>query len=321
MRAGRMNSGMFSIDGQLVAINLGADFTAEHEWGFDKLKATFGVSDKEKPFGIKRRKITKSSHLAVKGQKYAMIVGEGDYSLSHRQETFTSETIDQIVDNALIGKSRETSVYPIHNDALMPRYEYVGRKVKVKDDWQFSGAWSDNDFGILFNMQDEEAAKAYEDLVEALEKNDIAFWIGGGIKGNPFDRGGFTLGIVSRVPKEGAEEMKAVDKDAFELKKAAKKTGIEKRLNAASEKDAKERGSRYGSKCSFHALSPRWYEGKFKPIDRDELETKHDVIFWLNPQDQQNNSAGWYTVEQLDEWIDGKGPIPGGRAAKEKANS
>jgi hypothetical protein len=30
----------------------------------------------------------------------------------------------------------------------------------------------------------------------------------------------------------------------------------------------------------------------------------------FNPSLLKDNDSGWFTVEQLEEWIEGKGPIP-----------
>jgi hypothetical protein len=79
--------------------------------------------------------------------------------------------------------------------------------------------------------------------------------------------------------------MSSVDRDQLEIKKSAFETGIHKKLKEADKK--------------YFALSPRWK-------DKD----KKEVVFWLNPYDQQNNNFGWYSAKDLEEWIEGKGPVP-----------
>ena len=45
-------------------------------------------------------------------------------------------------------------------------------------------------------------------------------------------------------------------------------------------------------------------------ISKEERKhTKYEVVFWLNPQEQQIYDANWYTVEQLDQWAKGEGPV------------
>jgi hypothetical protein len=87
--------------------------------------------------------------------------------------------------------------------------------------------------------------------------------------------------------------MKQKDEDRINLHEAAKATGIEEKVCAALKSD-------FGGK-PFYALSPSW---------KNKQNTKHKVVFWLNPTDQQKNNYGWFTVEELEQWIEGKGPIP-----------
>ena len=105
------------------------------------------------------------------------------------------------------------------------------------------------------------------------------------------------LAVVSRLPKEIVDSMEAQSRDAEALKKAADKTGIVKRLEKA--KESRPRASGWTRPFSYYALSPRWTD-----------DTKKSVVFWLNPMDQENNSSGWFTVQDLDDWIAGKGKIP-----------
>ena len=71
------------------------------------------------------------------------------------------------------------------------------------------------------------------------------------------------------------------DKDVLELYSKAIETGIYEKLEAAGKR--------------FFALSPK--------ILKDGLR------FWLNPYDQHIYNSGWYSVKDLEEWIDNKGKI------------
>jgi hypothetical protein len=112
----------------------------------------------------------------------------------------------------------------------------------------------------------------------------------GGARIPVFENAGLNIVIASRLPASVQNEMREVDLDAFNLKEAAEKTGIKNRLKAAG--------------LGFYALSPHWREGFLK-----DRETKHNVVFFLNPFDQHKYESGWVTVEELDEWIAGKGRI------------
>jgi len=158
-----------------------------------------------------------------------------------------------------------------------------------------STAWDEQSFGIRVKNEWDLplGATILGQLYEAFIKHDVMICLGG--QRNPFAGTGLIIAIRSRIPEEGLAKMKAVDNDSLDLVKAAEATGVREKLKAAEK--------------HFYALSPRW-----KPTDED-FETEHPVIFWLNPMEQHENNFGWFTVEQLLEWIDGKGPIPMQKAA------
>jgi hypothetical protein len=113
------------------------------------------------------------------------------------------------------------------------------------------------------------------------------------------------------LPKETLDQLVAMDKDAEALKKAAKKTGIVQKIDkinkTAQDAEKKKSGRPYSfgnDPNGYFALSPRW------AFDNEKDKTKHPVMFWLNPQNQKDNNFGWYTVEELDQWINGEGPVP-----------
>lgn len=60
--------------------------------------------------------------------------------------------------------------------------------------------------------------------------------------------------------------------------------------------------------CRYFACSPKWSH-EIKSTADGEIKTKYPVIFWLNPMEQDRNSYGWFTVENLELWTQGKGPI------------
>jgi hypothetical protein len=116
--------------------------------------------------------------------------------------------------------------------------------------------------------------------------------------GNPFGGTGLVIVRRSTIPKNLTDQMEEGFRDQKRLREASDATGIVARVEAWGSK----RGT-WGQ--PFYALSPKWM---FK--DRKASST-HPVIYWLNPTDQQNNNAGWFTVEELEQWMEGKGPIPG----------
>ena len=137
--------------------------------------------------------------------------------------------------------------------------------------------WSEKDIGI-FSIDPKEQEYITE-LYEAINDLNASIWVGG--TSNPFDRGGLILAITSKISDENKEKMYKSDQEAYQLKVDAESTGIKSKLDKAGKK--------------YFALSPSRFDDEIK--------------FWLNPYDQKTNQCGWYTVKELEQWIDDKGPI------------
>jgi hypothetical protein len=265
--------------GNLLGINLGADYCAEHEWGIDGIKNHFGINidSGEKPFadwwnnlmgvkklpllGIEKRAITKCAELVPgeceisirdyknpksKAVKYKIsYVGFRPYYSSSKEEGFE--------------KLIKSSVYSVS---------------ETENVW---GWWSEGDFLIASTDKN-----AIEQLHKALQEVDATISVGGG---HVFKNGGLHFMIKSRISDDIVKEVYNQDLDHFNLKKAAVATGIYDKLEKAGKK--------------FYALSPRWKD-----------EQKKEVVFWLNPQEQHSNNACWASIEDLKDWIKGVGKIP-----------
>lgn len=145
-------------------------------------------------------------------------------------------------------------------------------------------AWDEGSFGI--NASKAEDREAVRQIHNAMMEGDLAIWVGGG---GVFQNAGLVLAIVHRVPEELSKKLYDADVDREKLKKAAEETGIAERLKVAGRQ--------------YYALSPEWV------VSEETNTSKYNLIFWLNPADQQNNACGWFRVEDLDLWIEGKGPI------------
>lgn len=157
------------------------------------------------------------------------------------------------------------------------------------DDFQAcAGAWSERKFIFLATGRDN--VEKLRIVHEAFQKNDIAVFGGG--RSGPFTNSGLCIAIYSKMPKDLLDQWTQEHKSQARLEKAAKKTKIEKILEKAG--------------CRYYALSPRWKD-----------ETEKEVVFWLNPMDQERNEHGWYGVEELKQWAKGEGPIPTKQKRKE----
>ncbi len=251
-------------NGTVVGINLGADSCAEHEWGIKDLTRYFGIP--ETGLGIEKRTITKLPSITK-------IV---DFKTQEKKEFSYVKFIDN---------KKKTALF-------VSRYvceDYFSDKEVTNYKDELACAWDEGSFGISAIKEDDR--QALREIYEAMQKLDLAIWVGGG---HVFKNGGLILGIVSRLPKDKLSEMKEADIDREKLLKASEDTGIANRLKEAGK--------------SYFALSPRW-----KTSD----DSKYPVIFWLNPMEQHIHNYGWWTVEQLDLWAKSEGPI----MKKEKQNA
>jgi len=282
MRRGSKPSFVTGENDTFIGIHLGADFCAEHEWGIDYLKQLFGMSIENtyKPFGIERRKIQDFNT---------------EYVYFHQDGNFAILLVDSMLEYKYIQEAESLKQW------LFDR-SYDGLHM---DDQELVTAWSDRDIGIA--VQGKENVLRLERLYEAMKEKDVAIFIGGsdGIVSNA----GLNMMIVSAIPKESLEIAKRTDQDAYNLVKAAEKTGIKKKID-----EANNNFTGFNKPVGYYALSPKWV----KDVNV-KSKTKYSVVFWLNPQNQQENNFGWFTVEELEQWISGKGPIPGKNKTKSKA--
>ena len=151
----------------------------------------------------------------------------------------------------------------------------------------FTAAWDDHSFAIL--AQGTESIRALKFLVQAWKEKDFCMMLGQ--PKTPFGSPGLCLIRASAFSEEEKNAMMQTDLDYQKLLKAAEKTGIKKKLDKAGLK--------------YYALSPQWRDYFKEPV----YSSKYPVIFFLNPQYQDQYQSGWFTVEELELWIKGKGPV------------
>ena len=154
----------------------------------------------------------------------------------------------------------------------------------IKDDHRVSfGAWDRSSFGL--RCFDKKHRKYLTQLKNAIDNKNVAIFITD--RGdNPFARGGLTVAILDMIPKE--EKQRIQDKLVADKKMldSAKATGIQEKLLAAGKR--------------FYGLLPSG--------NRMGKTTQYNVVFHLNTIEYNCNS-GWFTVEELEQWIENKGPV------------
>ena len=246
---------------KFYGINLGADYTAEHECGLKDLQNAFGVNSVSitpEIFGIEKRKVT--------------IVPENNI-------VFKDLIVEGIKYTLLLYSPYVSDCFKVTKTKLI-QFELNPYR---KDELDFYAAWDGRSFGILTPKE-----KHYNELKElylALLNKDCAITIYSPKTDNPYDTNpGLTLFIVSKMPEDLKEEIKEKDLDKYRLSECAEKTGIAEILKKAGK--------------HYFALSPVWAN-----------EEKTEVKFWLNPMEQRMYNSGYFTVDELLEWIEEKGPI------------
>jgi hypothetical protein len=279
-------------NGTIYAVILGADYTSEHEHGIGDLLPIFGISDRADAVGVEAR----SMDLSKTHPDYVAFFGyQKTEEIEERSATRVTKHPKQV--------TRVRAMLAADNLNLDFAKRQLRRRYKPHED--FLAAWDAKSF-ILAGFTDR--AKAFVTRLErAVKEGDLALWIGGRT-GNPFSRGGIVLSIPSLVPQSEKDVVEEADRtriakeaaekeDAVKIAAAAKATGIEDRLKAAT------RGNHF-SPYRLHAIVPGW-TANFHP--GRELKTIHPVVFFINPGSAANH--GWFTVEELDQWIDGTGPV------------
>ena len=266
--------------GELVAINLGFDFCCEHECGTKGFYNKLGITGPTAAIqGVRSRRIQEWDNdlLIIKEYKNDTVMLWGGYlSYAYTEE----QRMDRLKD--------------IPRELEAPKWSKA-----AEEDKEWSSAWSSGpgsvDFGLRFRK---DADGVIYELKEALERKDVSVWInsGGDLFGN---RGGLVLAITSKIPESVDEAITKADLDYLSLTKAADKTKIKIKLDKARAAKVNSSGR---SSFGYYALSPSWMNSN--------KSSKHPVMFWLNPMDQESTNYGWFTVEELEQWIKGEGPIP-----------
>lgn len=255
-------------DGKLIGVNLGADFTSEHEWGISGIREAYGIDDNA--IGLDRRLIKNvPGKKLVRGSPNLFVVDYSGKRAKRIKRTW----------HGLVSSRYETQLgADITPDSI------VRCELQPFGSETFFGAWDDGSFGFLSAEGD-----VVDEIWDAIHAKNLCIGLFNPIGQNPFSRSGLGLLIASRIPSPVVQLWVDSDTDAKRLESESAATGIAQRLENA--------GLRY------FALRPRWRSND------DGRSTAHPVIYWLNPMNQDENDYGWFTVEELDQWIYGRGPV------------
>lgn len=201
------NNAEFITDGDtFIGINLGADFTAEHEWGIKELKGKLGIDGSK--MGIERRTVTHITEpdlsINLKG-KYGILLYDNNVSYYHDKPEIMTDMVKR----------------------WLPTYKHRDGQEAV------TGSWDEGSFGI--RVTGAENKERLKELHKALFNKDAVVMLGK-FGNNPFENSGLMILIKSRLPKEFSDRLMEADTDAKKLADADKATGIKKKLEKAGKR-------------------------------------------------------------------------------------
>lgn len=184
---------------EVIGLNLGADYCAEHEWGISSILLYFGINP---GVGLESRIMTKlpNERLTV---------------IDDVKKKKTGKTVLTFNDySALSDPTKVPDIFKMRN---------------VKGEFnRLQTAWDEKSFGICAHSPEDR--ENLRKLIEAFKVNDVAIWLGGG---GVFQNAGLVMVIASKVPSESKAVMKEVDEDVLALKNADLATGIKEELKTA----------------------------------------------------------------------------------------
>ena len=247
-------------NGDIIGINIGYDYAAEHEWGIEFASRYLGRDGTPRNgfVGIACRTTTG----VFEGFELELVAFKGELWLRGQRNYYDRKLIDELKG------PKEKRPYALNG--MMNPWR----------DEDIRSAWS-GDSGFIVVGKSEDVQKAIRMVYEALVSGNCFINQASGFLG----RGGLCFVPVDNVPAEYFEEMAVADYARLKLENAVEADGILHRLKKAGK--------------GYYACSPRWAN-----------EEQTEFNFWLNPQDQKFNRYGWVSVEDLDDWIAGKGRIP-----------
>lgn len=139
-------------------------------------------------------------------------------------------------------------------------------------------SWDNNSFGIL---AEEKYEKYLNDLYSSFLEGDISLDVH---SDNFFPTRGLTICINSRIPKDIKYEIRKKDESYLRLLCKMEKTGIVNILQTSGKE--------------YYELMPKW---------KDEAEC--EIVFYLNPKEQNKYKTGWFTYEDLINWTKDNGSV------------
>lgn len=303
MRKACSDYGIIVIDGKFIGISLGYDFAAEHEWGIDNIKTRFGMPElTKKTLGITARSITKNIDTLIfkkqtyKKQKFALLYTGYEYRTLEDSKKYVPRDLENYKQDIIWRKD--------YDERHPPK--------EGKENDPVVTAWSDEGFGV--GVMGEKEVDYLNDLYNAFINKNVTITYINTMPDNPFSNSALCLLIKDRIPQNFIDSMYNADKKHQDLIDYEKKIGMTK---------IKER---YGNKNDYNghgyyiACSAEWVdyddEENRKKI-KEKYNTKYDIIYWINYSDDDDDTHGRFSVEDIKKWLTGKKKLSEIRKANE----
>jgi hypothetical protein len=295
MRKASNDEGLIVVDDKFVGISLGYDYCAEHEWGIAGIKRICGIPEStNKNMGVECRSITNVPPVhffeeTFKKKKFAILYMDRVSMWNPEKETKIPHNFDKYKEDFLHYEK-------IKADDIKKGSEYVFRKDKDN----VLTAWDESSFGVAVMGATE--VEYLRELYQAFLNKNVTIAVVNLRAMNPFAGSSMSLLIRDRIPQETLDLMYSADKEYYDREDYEEKIGMKKILQKHGNKNG-YRGAKY-----FMACSPKWinYEDAEKREEnKKQYNTKYDIMYWVNYSDDDNN-FGWYTVEEIREWMTGK---------------
>lgn len=301
MRKAGNDYGIILIDGKFIGISLGYDFTAEHEWGIEKMKDRFEIPEKtSKNIGIESRSITKNIENIIfkkqtyKKQKFALL-----YTGYHYR---TLEESQKVIPNDLENYKQDIQWRVGYDEKHPPR--------EGKENDPIITAWDSEGFGVGVMGVDE--VGYLKELYQAFNDINITITYINMMPKNPFSNSALCLLIKDRIPEEFKISMYNADKEYYDRIEYEKKIGMTKIKEKYGNNGYKEHGY-------YMACSAKWIDyndEENREARKKDYDTKYDIIYWINYSDD-DDVHGWFSVEDIKKWLKGKKKLSEIRAEKE----
>lgn len=256
---------------RVIGVSFGADFTAEHEWGIKDLRALLDIND---PDIEKQKKRINKKKLGVYARKINSV-----------EHVWTGSFIkDQLEYSYLyVGRTYDENPKKIE-DSIQNQ---LGTHLESMIDKEgVATAWSGND--LCFVLREDK--DTVEDFKKQMAKGNA--FLGMFHTGNPFSNGSLTLIFIDKMPEEFKQSLLESDVDNVNLRNADDATGIKQAFQDKRDAWKKQYPHSFHTPWDYMALTPRWAN-----------KEKTEVKYWLNPSVQSLVNYGWYTVDDLKDWL------------------